>query len=155
MNQYGRMAQQHWAKWRPNELGQIPDPESFFSELGEAVQTQIEAEQIALAGDDPGGEDYLQKVGRLRMARFNAEAKVLREMVLLEPEPGHPDGEDPQDRNLPPGLIGETDWMPMVLTPDHPNYHDLDDSPFLHRVTPEELAARNSQEPSQAPHPGP
>jgi hypothetical protein len=95
MNRYGRQAHAHWATWRPNQLSQISDPESFFTELGEQVETQIEALQIALAGDDPGGEDYLQKVGRLRMARFDAEAQVLRELVLLPPEPGHPQAEDP------------------------------------------------------------
>jgi hypothetical protein len=142
MNRYGRLAQQHWAKWRPNQLSQIPDAETFFTDLGQEVETQIEALEIALAGEDPGGEDYLQKVGRLRNARMTAESQVLREMVLLEPEPGHPDAEDPQDRDLPPGVIGQTDWMPMVLRPGDPGYHDLDDSPFLHRVTPEELAAR-------------
>jgi hypothetical protein len=141
MNRYGRQAQEHWATWRPSQVSQIPDPESFFTELGEAVEKQIEALQIALAGDDPGGEDYLQKVGRLRMARFDAEAQVLREMVLLPPEPGHPQAEDPEypedsetsgqlrdeDGNLlEPGVIGVTPWMPVVMTPDHPNYHDLD-----------------------------
>ena len=148
MNRYGRLAQQHWAKWRPNQLSQIPDPETFFTDLGEEVERQIEALEIALAGDDPGGEDYLEKVGRLRTARMTAESQVLREMVLLEPEPGHPEAEDPQDRDLPPGVIGQTDWMPMVLRPGDPGYDDLDDSPFLHRVTPEELAAR-----PQAPPP--
>lgn len=147
MNRYGRLAQQHWAKWRPNQLSQIPDPETFFTDLGEEVETQIEALEIALAGEDPGGEDYLEKVGRLRNARMTAESQVLREMVLLEPEPGHPDAEDPQDRDLPPGVIGQTDWMPIVLRPGDPGYHDLDDSPFLHRVTPEELAARQQTPP--------
>jgi hypothetical protein len=138
MNRYGRLAQQHWAKWRPNQLSQIPDPETFFTDLGQEVETQIEALEIALAGNDPGGEDYLDKVGRLRTARMTAESQVLREMVLLEPEPGHPDAEDPQDRDLPPRVIGQTDWMPMVLRPGDPGYHELDDSPFLHRVNPEE-----------------
>lgn len=145
MNRYGRLAQQHWAKWRPNQLRQIPDPETFFTDLGQEVETQIEALEITLAGDDPGGEDYLEKVGRLRMARVTAESQVLREMVLLEPEPGHPDAEDPADSDetldREPGVIGQTDWMPMVLRPGDPGYHDLDDSPFLHHVTPEELAA--------------
>jgi hypothetical protein len=148
MNRYGRLAQQHWAKWRPNQLSQIPDPETFFTDLGEEVETQIEALEIALAGDDPGGEDYLEKVGRLRAARMTAESQILREMVLLEPEPGHPEAEDPQDRDLPPGVIGQTDWMPMVLRPGDPGYHDLDDNPFLHRVTPEELADRQQTPPT-------
>jgi len=149
MNRYGRLAQQHWAKWRPNQLSQIPDPETFFTDLGAEVETQIEALEIALAGEDPGGEDYLEKVGRLRNARMTAESQVLREMVLLEPEPGHPDAEDPQERDLPPGVIGQTDWMPMVLRPGDPGSHDLDDSPFLHRVTPEELAARQQTPPDR------
>jgi len=150
MNRYGRLAQQHWAKWRPNQLSQIPDPETFFTDLGAEVETQIEALEIALAGEDPGGEDYLQKVGRLRNARITAESQVLREMVLLEPEPGHPDAEDPQERDLPPGLIGQTDWMPMVLRPGDPGYHELDDSPFLHRVSPEEMAARQKTPPKNS-----
>lgn len=146
MNRYGRQAQAHWAKWRPNELSQIPDPEAYFTQLGQDVATQIHALEIALAGDDLGGEDYLQKLGRLRMARFNAEAQVLREMVLLPPEPGHPQAEDPdypeddweddqgrlrdsEGHLLPPGVIGVTEWMPMVMTPDHPNYHDFDEEP--------------------------
>jgi hypothetical protein len=135
MNRYGRLAQEHWAKWRPSELSQIPDPEAFFSTLGQEVATQVDQLAADLAGDDPGGEDYLQKLGRLRMARFNAEAQVLREMVLLPPEPGHPEAEEPEE-DLPRGVVGVTEWMPMVMTPDHPNYHDLDDDPFLHRVTP-------------------
>jgi hypothetical protein len=141
MNRYGRLAQEHWAKWRPNELSQIPDREAFFSTLGQEVAAQVEALAAALAGDDPGGEQGLQKQGRLEMARFNAQAQILREMVLLPPEPGHPDAEEEEEpeEDLPPGVIGVSEWMPMVMTPDHPNYHDLDDDPFLHRVTPEEL----------------
>ena len=152
MNRYGRLARQHWAKWRPNQLSQIPDPETFFTDLGAEVETQIEALEIALAGEDRGGEDYLEKVGRLRNARMTAESQVLREMVLLEPEPGHTeaedtDAEDSQERDLAPGVIGQTDWMPMVLRPGDPGYHDLDDSAFLHRVTPQELAARQQTPP--------
>ena len=43
---------------------------------------------LALAGNDPPGEGYLEKIGRLNMARFNAESDLLRTMALLEPEPG-------------------------------------------------------------------
>jgi hypothetical protein len=95
MNRYGRQAQQHWASWRPYELSQIPDQEMFFSGLGLEVEVKIDHLAATLAGDDPSGESYLAKVGRLRMARFTAEEQVLREMVLLPPEPGHP------EQNLP------------------------------------------------------
>lgn len=151
MNRYGRQAQQHWAMWRPNELSQIEDPDAHFTELGETVQTQIEAVTTALAGDDPGGETDLAKQARLETAKFHAEEQVLRELVLLPPEPGHPDA-DPEDAENPldagrirdedgnlmePGVIGVTPWMPMIMTPDHPNYHDLEDTPgvVLHQVS--------------------
>ena len=41
-----------------------------------------------LAGDDPPGEEYLDKAGRLGEARHRAEQIVLDEMILLPPEPG-------------------------------------------------------------------
>ena len=128
MNYYGNMAQKHWAKWRPNELSQIPDPEEFFSSLGQEVEIQVDALAAAIAGDDPGGEGYLAKVGRLRMARFDAEGQILREMVLLPPEPGHPEAEDEEADEA-----DEAPWLPMVLSPDHPNYHDFD-GPGLRKI---------------------
>lgn len=131
MNRYGRLAQQHWAKWRPKELSQIPDPEDYFSTLGLEVERQVEELAAALAGDDPGGEEYLEKLGRLRTARLTAESHVLREMVLLPPEPGHPEAETDDTPTWP----ATTEWMPMELTPDHPAYHDLDDHPGLRKVS--------------------
>lgn len=136
LNPYGQMALDHWAKWRPNQLSQIPDPQTFFSRLGLDVEAQIDQVAADLAGDDPGGEGYLEKVGRLRMARFTAESQVLRELVLLPPEPGHPD-HDPEDdpNNQPSRFPADALWEPIEgMTPEHPNYHDLDDSPFLRKV---------------------
>jgi hypothetical protein len=139
MNRYGRLAQRHWAKWRPNELRQIPDPEEFFTKLGLDVEDQVEQLTAALAGDDPGGEDYLQKLGRLRMARLTAESQVLREQVLLPPEPGHPEAEDDNTPTWP----ATTDWLPIELTPDHPAYHELDDDPGLRKVSPPPEGSRH------------
>ncbi len=130
VNRYGRLAQDHWTKWRPNQLRQIPDPEYYFTSLGEEVEQQIEELATTLAGDDPGGEDYLDKLGRLRMARLNAESRVLAEMVLLPPEPGHPQAETDDTPTWPTS----TEWLPLVLTPDHPRYHELDDDPGLKKV---------------------
>lgn len=131
VNRYGRLAQQHWAKWRPTQLSQIPDPEEFFSTLGQEVERQVEELAANLAGDDPGGEDYLEKLGRLKMARLTAESQVLRESVLLPPEPGHPEA----DSDDTPTWPATTDWMPMELTPDHPLYHELDNEPGLRKVS--------------------
>ena len=90
MNRYGRQAHQHWTQWRASELSQIPDQETFFSSLGLEVENQIDQLAAQLAGADPFGEQYLAKLGRLRMARLMAEEQVLHETVLIPPEEAPP-----------------------------------------------------------------
>jgi hypothetical protein len=85
---YARMAERHWRRWLPSRVAAMPDPSSFFSELGEQAASQIEDLTFELAGDDPPGETYMQKLGRLQMARVAAEEMVLPELILLPPEPG-------------------------------------------------------------------
>jgi hypothetical protein len=91
MNQYGEMAREHWARWLPARFAAIEDPETFFSNLGNQAGEKITALAYELAGDDPPGEGYLEKVGRLGAARHQAEEIVLPEMILLDPEPGAQD----------------------------------------------------------------
>ena len=86
MNRYGARAQRHWKRWLPKRYSQLNEPDSFFSNLGEEVEERIEELWLSLAGPDPGGEEYMEKLGRLNMARLNAESAVLREAVLLPPE---------------------------------------------------------------------
>lgn len=88
MNRYGVMAQEHWARWLPTRYATISHPGSFFSDLGTRMEQRIDSLAAELAGDDPPGEDYLGKAGRLGEARHRAEQIVLAEEVLLEPEPG-------------------------------------------------------------------
>ena len=90
MNRYGTQAMRHWQQTDPARYQQIPDPETFFTELGEQVESEIQALADALAGPDRPGETYMEKVGRLNMARFNAESDILREMVLI-PDPNDPE----------------------------------------------------------------
>lgn len=132
MNQYGAMAQRHWQRWLPHRYSQIPDPESFFAELGEEVAARIGDLTLQLAGPDPAGESYLDKVGRLNMARQQAEEIVLREQVLLEPEPGADlDPQDPEDRaeleqaqhDQQAAAGGE--WMSTVIEPGHPLFEEV------------------------------
>ena len=99
MNQYAAMAERHWRRWLPSRVAAMDDPGSFFSDLGEEVADRIEDLTADLAGDDPPGETYMQKVGRLQMARVRAEEMVLPDLLLLPPEPGL-DAEDYPD--LPP-----------------------------------------------------
>jgi len=104
MNRYGTQAMRHWQQTDPARYQQIPDPETFFTELGAQVESEIQALADAIAGPDRPGESYLQKVGRLNMARFNAESDILREMVLI------PDPDDPEiDERPETGLAAESD----------------------------------------------
>lgn len=86
MNQYGTRAKQHWQKYLPQQFRQLSDPDSFFSELGDQIADRVQSLTQDLAGDDPPGEGFLQKLGRLNMARRDAESQILKEMALLEPE---------------------------------------------------------------------
>ncbi len=116
MNQYGAMAQRHWSRWLPGRVAAMDDPNSFFSTLGDEVATEIEALTVDLAGDDPPGEDYLTKLGRLNMARLQAEERVLAERVLLTPEPGTDSEQDEPETATP----AEGRWVPLVEDPDDP-----------------------------------
>ena len=99
MNRYGTQAMRHWQQTDPARYQQIPDPETFFTELGEQVESEIQALADAIAGPDRPGETYMEKVGRLNMARFNAESDILREMVLI-PEPEEPEEPAPESWNV-------------------------------------------------------
>jgi hypothetical protein len=85
MNKYGRMAMQHWERTDPDRFRQIPasDREEFFASLGARAESEIQQLQDQLAGPDPPGESYIEKVGRLNMARLQAEEKVLAELILI------------------------------------------------------------------------
>ena len=98
MNRYGRQAERYWRTQLPRQYQQIPDPQTFFDQLGQTIATQVEdlAEQIA--GPDRTGETYLDKLGRLNLARLEAETEILRETL---PQPEAPP--DPQTADNPTG----------------------------------------------------
>lgn len=83
MNRYGEMARKHWTAWRPEELAAMTDPASFFSTLGMQIAAAIDTSADQIAGPDLLGETTLQKLGRLRMARFDAESDVLRNYLTV------------------------------------------------------------------------
>lgn len=123
---YAAQAQAHWSRWRPGELQTMTDPAAFFADLGHQAAQQIEHLADSLAGQDPPGEDYLAKLGRLRMAQFTAQTQVIRELLLPEPERV---SQSPDQGST----AIERDWLPTVLHPEHPRYHELDDDPGLAR----------------------
>jgi hypothetical protein len=120
MNPFGRMAMAHWQRWLPTRYSQLENPETYFEDLGTQVEQQIVHVSLALAGDDPPEEGFLEKVGRLRMARFRAEEQVLREMVLLQPETGADPDEDAVEEEEESLRGAQDEWIPMKEDPTHP-----------------------------------
>ena len=98
MNRYGRLAMSHWQRFDPDRFATIPNPEAYFSTLGQEVEDRIQELARALVGPDPPGESYLEKVGRLNMARLQAEEQVLAELVLITSPAREETG--PEDLNL-------------------------------------------------------
>jgi hypothetical protein len=126
MNHYGTMARRHWERWLPERYSSIQEPVSFFSALGEETARQIADLTLDLAGDDPPGEDYLVKVGRLNMARLQAEEIILPERILLPPEPAAGQDRDdqyPGDRSeaAPASQLG----MPVIVDRSHPLWEQV------------------------------
>jgi hypothetical protein len=117
MNQIGRQAQEHWRRWLPTRYAALDDPTGFFENLGQEAQERIEEVASDLAGDDPPGETYLAKVGRLRMARLQATELVLREL-LPDPETGEP---------APTTASGADSWIPLTEDPSHPFWRGQED----------------------------
>jgi hypothetical protein len=81
MNRYGAMAREHWQLYQPTQYAQLADPATFFTQIGQDMSARITTLSLSLAGDDPGEEGFLEKVGRLNMARLQAEEQVMREML--------------------------------------------------------------------------
>lgn len=87
MNRYGEQTMAHWKEHKPQAFGEMESPVEFFTELGEEISGEIEARARELAGPEPEGEGYLQRLQRLSSSRLTAEGEVLRERVLLDVEP--------------------------------------------------------------------
>jgi hypothetical protein len=102
MNKYGRLAMSHWQRTDPARYAEIPEPkETFFGQLGEHAELEIQELEDAIAGSDPPGEGYLEKVGRLNAARQAAEERVLAELILIPA----PDSLNPPDPDTPATTI--------------------------------------------------
>ncbi|MBA3905161.1 MAG: hypothetical protein H0X35_00505 [Pseudonocardiales bacterium] len=132
MNGIGRQVEEHWRRWLPMRYSRLQDPRSFFEGVGQEAQERIEELAVELAGIDPPGETYMEKVGRLQMARMQATEVVLAE-VLPEPEPSHAVS-DPATQQLtepiPPTELaatsGTSEWIPLQEDPDHPFWKGQD-----------------------------
>ena len=105
MNKYGSLAMSHWEKHQPDRYQAIPDKQAFFTQLGEQAEQEIQQLEDALAGPDRPGETYLEKVGRLNMARLAAEEQVLAELILLPRSQDSSDEPGPEQKGLAQDVI--------------------------------------------------
>lgn len=140
MNRYGRMAMEHWKKFRPLNFARITDPEPFFQRLGEEAETQIIDLADALAGKDEPGEGSMEKLGRLNMARANAESQILREMVLL---PSEEDELEEQKEREAEAMFGVVEITQELLAQDAERQAEREAE---QREWQEELAKREAEE---------
>jgi hypothetical protein len=117
VNQYGRLAQQHWQEHRPGNIAEIDDPEAFFTELGADVKVEVRTRWTASRLAEPvvPGESYLERAGRLQQMRHETEGEVLRELVLL---PADEDADLVDDPHLSEAEVTEERWREQHL-------HDL------------------------------
>lgn len=96
MNQYGQMAMEHWRKHRPAEFAGMTDPQTFFQELGEQIETRILDRAEELEDGIPAGLPYQERLNRMTAARSEAQSLVLEEML-----PRAEDDEEPPEDQVP------------------------------------------------------
>lgn len=95
MNHYGQRAMRHWQTHRPEAFAQLPNPQEYFTTMGERIATTVADLIPTLAGADHPGEEYLEKVARLNEARLRAEEIAMEdEGAQASPELSREEWED-------------------------------------------------------------
>ena len=100
MNTYGKFAQEAWKTTAPAEYALIPDPDQWFEALGEEAAQRVGELMMELAGPDPAGEAYLEKVGRLNASKMQAEEIVRAEMLTPDPSVQQEPEEDEEETGV-------------------------------------------------------
>lgn len=86
MNRYGAEALRHWRAYLPVTYGRlVEDPETFFTELGEQADAEIEDRYLEYAGPDIPGESAEDKQARLTQAMNRETEEVFAELVTPSP----------------------------------------------------------------------
>jgi hypothetical protein len=66
VNYHGEVALRYWRRYLPATYGRmVKDPETFFTELGEQTDAEIEDRYLTYAGPDVPGESAEDKQARL------------------------------------------------------------------------------------------
>lgn len=86
MNRYGQMTHEHSRRHRPAAYLQIPDPVTFFAEVGQEISTAVSATRDELLGPMRPGETPEAYRIRSYQALAAAEELTLATHPFLQPE---------------------------------------------------------------------
>jgi hypothetical protein len=109
MDPYGLRAMTYVQENCPRRYAAIPDPVSFFAQLGEEMRTAVTAAAETLANapgppDPTTPEGWAERHGQANMAALMAEEKVFSEMLWTV----FPSETDPEEEDE------ETGWNPLL-----------------------------------------
>ena len=102
---YTEMVRRYYTEHRPlatQALGTPQETEDFFRHLGAQIEEQVQQGEDQIAGTAPVGETYLEHVGRLRMARAQAQEIALADLLYNTPpeDDDEEEGFSPEYREL-------------------------------------------------------
>lgn len=96
MNRLGEFAENAWRTQAPSRYAQIENPKEHFSALGEEAADQVAMLTRQLQGPDQPGESFFDKVGRINMAKMQAE-EIVRAEMLTPPQEQWEDQDETED----------------------------------------------------------
>lgn len=96
MSNFEMTARHNWQTLAPTALSQMENPDQFFQTRAQEAQEMFDTILPVLEGPDETGETYLEKVGRLNVARMQAEETVRRELLTPPEEEQDSQPEDEQ-----------------------------------------------------------
>lgn len=91
MTSHATLAERYWTTYLPSRVEEATDPDALWRELAQQVYAMVAAAlpkaEAAVKAEMPNAT-YPELVGLLRSARSALEEDALRQIVLLDPEPG-------------------------------------------------------------------
>jgi len=100
---YTETVRRYFTEHRPlamEALGTPQETEDFFRRLGAQIEEQVQQSEDQIAGPAPAGETYLQHVGRLRMARAQAQEIALVDLLYSTPPENDDEEISPRGQQL-------------------------------------------------------
>lgn len=97
MNRYGHLAREHHRNHRPDDSSQIPNPDEFFTTVGEEIAEEVSRVRDEILGQLRPGENLDAYRLRGYQAMTTAEELVLSDHYLFQPDPNETTDQDWED----------------------------------------------------------